>query len=102
MTQVVQPTSEPASADTERVNHWINGSRFAGASGRSGPVYNPATGDLAPPDDDALGPPVPGACEAGAQSVLSEITDSLGNVNTNSWAKGTGATGPAVSMRRRS
>jgi malonate-semialdehyde dehydrogenase (acetylating) / methylmalonate-semialdehyde dehydrogenase len=32
---------------TERVNHWIGGKRVAGTSGRSGPVYNPATGELA-------------------------------------------------------
>lgn len=26
------------------IDHWINGQRVAGASGRSGPVFNPATG----------------------------------------------------------
>ena len=31
----------------EQVNHWINGPRVAGASGRSGPIYNPATGVVA-------------------------------------------------------
>ena len=24
------------------INHWIGGGRYAGKSGRSGPVYNPA------------------------------------------------------------
>jgi malonate-semialdehyde dehydrogenase (acetylating) / methylmalonate-semialdehyde dehydrogenase len=47
MTQLAQPTSEHASADTERVNHWIGGARVTGASGRTGPVYNPATGKVA-------------------------------------------------------
>jgi malonate-semialdehyde dehydrogenase (acetylating)/methylmalonate-semialdehyde dehydrogenase len=47
MTQVVEPQAEPASAVVERVNHWIGGRRVAGTSGRSGPVYNPATGELA-------------------------------------------------------
>ena len=47
MTQLAQPTSGAASAETERVNHWINGARVAGTSGRSGPVYNPATGQIA-------------------------------------------------------
>src|SRR5262249_43523191 len=26
------------------INHWIGGGRYEGRSGRSGPVYNPATG----------------------------------------------------------
>src|SRR5215212_7973793 len=26
------------------INHWIGGSRYEGQSGRTGPVYNPATG----------------------------------------------------------
>ncbi len=49
MTHVAEPpapTGEGAAA-SERVNHWINGARVAGTSGRSGPVYNPATGELA-------------------------------------------------------
>src|SRR5205809_4750397 len=46
MTQVAEPTTA-TSTPTARVQHWIGGKRVAGASGRSGPVYNPATGDLA-------------------------------------------------------
>ncbi|MEO8252502.1 MAG: aldehyde dehydrogenase family protein, partial [Chloroflexota bacterium] len=49
MTSIVQPpaaeTGSPSA--TERVNHWINGHRVRGSSGHSGPVYNPATGELA-------------------------------------------------------
>ncbi len=41
----VAPRGEPGTR--ERVNHWIGGARVAGKSGRSGPVYNPATGELA-------------------------------------------------------
>ncbi|HLE88689.1 MAG TPA: CoA-acylating methylmalonate-semialdehyde dehydrogenase [Candidatus Limnocylindria bacterium] len=49
MTSIVQPQASAAGtqAATERVNHWINGRRVAGTSGRSGPVYNPATGEVA-------------------------------------------------------
>jgi malonate-semialdehyde dehydrogenase (acetylating)/methylmalonate-semialdehyde dehydrogenase len=47
MTQVAEPRAEKDAADLERVNHWIGGKRVAGTSGRSGPVYNPATGELA-------------------------------------------------------
>jgi malonate-semialdehyde dehydrogenase (acetylating)/methylmalonate-semialdehyde dehydrogenase len=49
MTSIVQPPATEAGPKptAERVNHWINGRRVPGASGRSGPVYNPATGELA-------------------------------------------------------
>ncbi|MEO8246969.1 MAG: CoA-acylating methylmalonate-semialdehyde dehydrogenase, partial [Chloroflexota bacterium] len=47
MAQVAETTPGTSGQGTERVNHWINGARVAGSSGRSGPVYNPATGALA-------------------------------------------------------
>ena len=49
MTHVAEPpvTGGEQATEQERVNHWINGARVAGASGRTGPVYNPATGQLA-------------------------------------------------------
>ena len=49
MTHVAEPPAAEGSdaAGLERVNHWINGARVAGTSGRSGPVYNPATGKMA-------------------------------------------------------
>jgi malonate-semialdehyde dehydrogenase (acetylating) / methylmalonate-semialdehyde dehydrogenase len=47
MTQVAAPAYGVAEQGAERVNHWINGARVAGRSGRTGPVYNPATGDVA-------------------------------------------------------
>jgi malonate-semialdehyde dehydrogenase (acetylating)/methylmalonate-semialdehyde dehydrogenase len=47
MTQVAEPPAESSAADLERVNHWIAGHRVAGTSGRSGPVYNPAKGQVA-------------------------------------------------------
>src|SRR5438105_6241230 len=39
MTETVE-----APAAVKPINHWIGGKRVAGTSGRSGPVYNPATG----------------------------------------------------------
>jgi malonate-semialdehyde dehydrogenase (acetylating)/methylmalonate-semialdehyde dehydrogenase len=42
MTDVVD-----APAAVKPINHWISGSSYAGRSGRSGPVYNPATGQQA-------------------------------------------------------
>ncbi len=47
MTQVAEPDIERPSAATETVPHWIGGRRVAGTSGRRGPVFNPATGQLA-------------------------------------------------------
>jgi malonate-semialdehyde dehydrogenase (acetylating) / methylmalonate-semialdehyde dehydrogenase len=47
MTQVAEPRAGSADADLGRVQHWIGGKRVAGGSGRSGPVYNPATGQIA-------------------------------------------------------
>jgi malonate-semialdehyde dehydrogenase (acetylating)/methylmalonate-semialdehyde dehydrogenase len=51
MTQVVEPTrsaspqtSRSTSAAADVVPHWIGGRRVPGTSGRSGPVYDPATG----------------------------------------------------------
>jgi malonate-semialdehyde dehydrogenase (acetylating)/methylmalonate-semialdehyde dehydrogenase len=48
MTQLLEPQAvafEPTTA--ERVNHWIDGGLVAGTSGRSGNVWDPATGRLA-------------------------------------------------------
>ena len=47
MTQVAEPRPTSAAAGSEQVGHWINGARVAGTSGRSGPVWNPATGEVA-------------------------------------------------------
>jgi len=49
MTSIVQPPAAEAGArpTAERVHHWIGGRRVPGTSGRTGPVYNPATGELA-------------------------------------------------------
>jgi malonate-semialdehyde dehydrogenase (acetylating)/methylmalonate-semialdehyde dehydrogenase len=49
MTHVAEPPASAGSdaAGLERVNHFINGASVAGTSGRSGPVYNPATGQVA-------------------------------------------------------
>src|SRR5262245_40942531 len=38
-----QPATGDAAMDA-RIGHWIDGARVEGTSGRSGPVYDPATG----------------------------------------------------------
>jgi len=48
MTQIAEPSAAVASPTSEAVvGHWIGGRLVPGTSGRRGPVYNPATGQLA-------------------------------------------------------
>jgi malonate-semialdehyde dehydrogenase (acetylating)/methylmalonate-semialdehyde dehydrogenase len=48
MTQVAEPGVPHSGTDpAERVSHWMGGRVVAGTSGREGPVYNPATGEVA-------------------------------------------------------
>ncbi len=45
MTQVIERSDQSSPTVVgERVGHWIDGQRVAGTSGRSGPVFDPATG----------------------------------------------------------
>jgi malonate-semialdehyde dehydrogenase (acetylating) / methylmalonate-semialdehyde dehydrogenase len=46
MTQVAEPrpVRQAAPTSAERIHHWIGGRSVAGTSGRSGPVYDPASG----------------------------------------------------------
>jgi len=44
MTETVTAPTEKRS-EVRPINHWIGGKVVAGSSGRSGPVYNPATGE---------------------------------------------------------
>ncbi|HET9675525.1 MAG TPA: aldehyde dehydrogenase family protein, partial [Gaiellaceae bacterium] len=44
MTQLAQAPDE-VRGDVARITHWIGGKRVEGTSGRSGPVFNPATGE---------------------------------------------------------
>jgi malonate-semialdehyde dehydrogenase (acetylating)/methylmalonate-semialdehyde dehydrogenase len=58
MTQLAEPTQTAPTA-LPRISHWIGGALVAGTSGRTGPVYDPATGrqvrevDLASADEVA-------------------------------------------------
>ncbi|HEX2626877.1 MAG TPA: CoA-acylating methylmalonate-semialdehyde dehydrogenase [Candidatus Limnocylindrales bacterium] len=48
MTQLAEPTTDRAAAPAgATVPHWIDGARVAGTSGRRGPVFDPATGNVA-------------------------------------------------------
>ena len=47
MSEVIQAPEREAedASGPKRISHWIGGRIVAGESGRSGPVYNPATGE---------------------------------------------------------
>jgi malonate-semialdehyde dehydrogenase (acetylating)/methylmalonate-semialdehyde dehydrogenase len=49
MTHVAEPpiVSESGGTELARVHHWIGGRAVEGTSGRRGPVFNPATGEVA-------------------------------------------------------
>ena len=59
MTEVAEAPVAAERGEIKRISHWINGKIVEGTSGRSGPVYNPATGaqtgevDFASPEDVA-------------------------------------------------
>jgi malonate-semialdehyde dehydrogenase (acetylating)/methylmalonate-semialdehyde dehydrogenase len=44
MTEVAEAPKGGAEGELSRISHWIGGRSVVGESGRSGPVYNPATG----------------------------------------------------------
>src|SRR5919204_388041 len=44
MTEVVAAPTAGETGEVTRISHWIGGKLVPGTSGRSGPVYNPATG----------------------------------------------------------
>jgi malonate-semialdehyde dehydrogenase (acetylating)/methylmalonate-semialdehyde dehydrogenase len=68
MTQVAEPASAHGGSGLGWVHHWINGRRVAGTSGRHGPVYNPATGELAREVDFAAVEEVDAAVRAAAEA----------------------------------
>ncbi len=47
MTEVAEAPVAATSGQIKRISHWIGGRIVEGTSGRSGPVYNPATGEQA-------------------------------------------------------
>jgi malonate-semialdehyde dehydrogenase (acetylating)/methylmalonate-semialdehyde dehydrogenase len=45
MTELATPPTDQQRRGSTRISHWIGGEAVPGESGRSGPVYNPATGE---------------------------------------------------------
>jgi malonate-semialdehyde dehydrogenase (acetylating)/methylmalonate-semialdehyde dehydrogenase len=57
-----------APAAVKPINHWIGGARYVGESGRTGPVFNPATGEQTGEVDFAAAAEVDRAVEAAKQA----------------------------------
>jgi malonate-semialdehyde dehydrogenase (acetylating)/methylmalonate-semialdehyde dehydrogenase len=57
-----------APAAVKPINHWIGGARVAGSSGRTGPVFNPATGEQTGAVDFASVEEVDAAVQAAKQA----------------------------------
>jgi len=64
MTEVAEQFTEEQSGEVARISHWIDGRRVEGTSGRSGPVYNPATGEQSGEVDFATPEEVDAAVQA--------------------------------------
>jgi malonate-semialdehyde dehydrogenase (acetylating)/methylmalonate-semialdehyde dehydrogenase len=64
-------------AGVKRISHWIGGASVAGESGRSGPVYNPATGQQSGDVDFASVEEIDRAVQAAKEAFASWRTVSL-------------------------
>jgi malonate-semialdehyde dehydrogenase (acetylating) / methylmalonate-semialdehyde dehydrogenase len=60
------------------INHWIGGGSYAGKSGRSGPVYNPATGAQSGAADFASAEEIDAAVQAAARAFPAWRSFSIG------------------------
>jgi malonate-semialdehyde dehydrogenase (acetylating)/methylmalonate-semialdehyde dehydrogenase len=77
MTEVAEQFTEERSGEIARISHWIDGERVEGASGRSGPVYNPATGVQSGEVDFASAEEVDAGVQAAKRALESWRTMSL-------------------------
>src|SRR5215211_1112199 len=77
MTEVADQFTEERSGEVTRIAHWIDGQRVEGTSGRSGPVYNPATGEQTGEVDFASVEEVDAAVQAAKRGFASWRTVSL-------------------------
>src|SRR3954449_8882099 len=77
MTEVAEQFTEERSGEVARISHWIDGQRVEGTSGRSGPVYNPATGAQSGEVDFATVKEVDAAVQAARRAFESWRTISL-------------------------
>jgi malonate-semialdehyde dehydrogenase (acetylating)/methylmalonate-semialdehyde dehydrogenase len=77
MTEVVAAPERSGGTDVARISHWIGGRSVAGESGRSGAVFNPATGRQAAAVDLASVEEVDRAVQTARQAFATWRTVSL-------------------------
>jgi malonate-semialdehyde dehydrogenase (acetylating) / methylmalonate-semialdehyde dehydrogenase len=77
MTEVADQFTEERTGEITRISHWIDGQRVDGASGRSGPVYNPASGEQSGEVDFATVEEIDAAVQAAKRAFTSWRTISL-------------------------
>jgi malonate-semialdehyde dehydrogenase (acetylating) / methylmalonate-semialdehyde dehydrogenase len=77
MTEVADQFTEERSGEVTRIAHWIDGQRVEGTSDRSGPVYNPATGEQTGEVDFASVEEIDAAVQAAKRAFASWRTVSL-------------------------
>ena len=77
MTEIAEQFTEERSGEIAPIPHWIDGQRVEGTSGRSGPVYNPATGDQTGAVDFATAEEVDAAVQAAKRASAGWRTFSL-------------------------
>jgi malonate-semialdehyde dehydrogenase (acetylating)/methylmalonate-semialdehyde dehydrogenase len=68
MTDVASAPAISTPVAVKPINHWISGGAYAGQSGRSGPVFNPATGEQSGAVDFATAEEVDQAVQAAKQA----------------------------------
>jgi malonate-semialdehyde dehydrogenase (acetylating)/methylmalonate-semialdehyde dehydrogenase len=77
MTEVLDRSAQEQREGVARISHWIGGRSVPGQSGRSGPVYNPATGDQTGEVDFASVEEIDAAVAAAKEAFQSWRTVSL-------------------------
>jgi malonate-semialdehyde dehydrogenase (acetylating)/methylmalonate-semialdehyde dehydrogenase len=77
MTEVADQFTEERAGETTRITHWIDGQPVEGTSGRSGAVYNPATGVQSGEVDFATAEEVDAAVQAARRAFETWRTISL-------------------------
>jgi malonate-semialdehyde dehydrogenase (acetylating)/methylmalonate-semialdehyde dehydrogenase len=77
MTEVAEQFTENRAGEIARITHWIDGKPVEGTSGRSGPVFNPATGAQSAAVDFASSEEVDAAVQAAKRAFEGWRTMSL-------------------------
>ena len=87
MTEVATAPRTGETEELARINHWIGGRIVPGESGRSGPVYNPATGQVAAQVDFASVEEIDAAVAAAKAAFPAWRATSISPRSAAKWAR---------------